>query len=399
MKSNFKTSTIVILTAVITCILTNTVRDIMFVRDNGKVNNKVSDVVNIIKNYSLYDIDEEKMADYAAAGAVLSLEDHYSNYFTKEEFKSFQTNLSNSFFGIGIVVTVDAEVNKMIVVSPIDGGPAAAAGILTGDYIVAVDGVEYNGEQMSEAVAVMRGDNIEDKEGTNVTVTIERDGERHDYTVVRAVVENDSVNEKMLENNIGYIRITSFNADDAETEDAYDTYSEFRESLDKLKADGMEKLIIDLRGNPGGSLTVVNKIADELLPTGIITYTETKDGKRSDYTSKEGALDIPMVVLVNGGSASASEVLTGALKDYDKAEIIGTKTFGKGIVQTLIPLSDGSGVSVTTSKYYSPNGVCIHGVGIEPDIVVEMDETKQISLLTPEEDIQLQKAVEVLNNK
>ena len=158
----------------------------------------------------------------------------------------------------------------------------------------------------------------------------------------------------------------------------------------------MKKLIIDLRNNPGGSLTVVNKIADELLPEGIITYTEDKKGSRTDYSSKEGELYIPIAVLVNGNSASASEVLTGALKDYKKATIIGEKTFGKGIVQSVIPLGDGSGISVTTAKYFSPNGVCIHGVGIEPDIVVEMDNNKQISDLSYEEDIQLKKAVEVL---
>lgn len=200
----------------------------------------------------------------------------------------------------------------------------------------------------------------------------------------------------MLDDSIGYVRITAFNSADVEDETAKDTYDEFSESLNILKEQGMKSLVLDLRGNPGGSLDVVIKIADELLPYGIITYTEDKNGKRQDYTSNEGELGMPIAVLVDNSSASASEVLTGALKDFEKAKIVGEKTFGKGIVQTMFNLSDGSGLTVTTSKYYSPNGTCIHGIGIEPDVVVEMDSEKQISELTYDEDIQLQKAVEIL---
>ena len=396
MESNKKTIKIIAITAVITCLLTNTVRDIMYVNDNGVVNNKVKKVADIINTYGLFDIDEEKMADYAATGLAVSVDDHYTNYYNKEEFASFNTSLSNSFYGIGIVISVDTKTNKLIVVSPIEGGPSANAGIMPGDYIVAVDGVEYSGNQMNEAVSLMRGDSLEDKKGTQVTVTVERAGTRNDYVITRDIVRINSVNSKMVDDEIGYIRITAFNAVDDKSDGSQDTYDEFIAAIDSLKAEGMKKLVIDLRNNPGGSLSVVNKIADELLPAGIITYTETKTGKREEYTSSAGELGIPMTVLVNGGSASASEVLTGALKDYKKATVIGTKTFGKGVVQTVIPLGDGSGISLTTSKYYSPSGVCIHGIGIEPDIVVEADETKQISDLSVDEDIQLQKAIEVL---
>ena len=396
MESNKKTIKIIAITAVITCLLTNTVRDIMYVNDNGVVNNKVKKVADIINTYGLFDIDEEKMADYAATGLAVSVDDHYTNYYNKEEFASFNTSLSNSFYGIGIVISVDTTTNKLIVVSPIEGGPSAKAGIMPGDYIVAVDGVEYSGNQMNEAVSLMRGDSLEDKKGTQVTVTVERAGIRNDYVITRDIVRINSVNSKMVDDEIGYVRITAFNAVDDKSDGSQDTYDEFIAAIDSLKAEGMKKLVIDLRNNPGGSLSVVNKIADELLPAGIITYTETKTGKREEYTSSAGELGIPMTVLVNGGSASASEVLTGALKDYKKATVIGTKTFGKGVVQTVIPLGDGSGISLTTSKYYSPSGVCIHGIGIEPDIVVEADETKQISDLSVDEDIQLQKAIEVL---
>lgn len=396
MESNKKTIKIIAVTAAVTCLLTNTVRDIMYVRDNGVINHKVKKVANIISDYGLYDIDEEKMADYAATGLAVAVDDHYTNYYSKEEFASFNTSLSNSFYGIGIVISVDPETNKLVVVSPIEGGPSANAGILPGDYIVAVDGVEYSGDQMNEAVSLMRGDSLENKKGTQVTVTIERNGARSDYVITRDIVRINSVNSKMLDDEVAYVRITAFNAVDDKSDGSQDTYDEFKAAIDSLQQEGMKKLVIDLRNNPGGSLSVVNKIADELLPAGIITYTETKTGKRQDYTSTAGELGIPMAVLVNGGSASASEVLTGALKDYKKATIIGTKTFGKGIVQTVIPLGDGSGISLTTSKYFSPSGVCIHGVGIEPDIVVEADETKQISDLSVEEDVQLQKAIEVL---
>ena len=396
MESNKKTIKIIAITAVITCLLTNTVRDIMYVNNNGVVNNKVKKVADIINTYGLFDIDEEKMADYAATGLAVSVDDHYTNYYNKEEFASFNTSLSNSFYGIGIVISVDTTTNKLIVVSPIEGGPSANAGIMPGDFIVAVDGVEYSGNQMNEAVSLMRGDSLEDKKGTQVTVTVERAGIRNDYVITRDIVRINSVNSKMVDDEIGYVRITAFNAVDDKSDGSQDTYDEFIAAIDSLKAEGMKKLVKDLRNNPGGSLSVVNKIADELLPAGIITYTETKTGKREEYTSSAGELGIPMTVLVNGGSASASEVLTGALKDYKKATVIGTKTFGKGVVQTVIPLGDGSGISLTTSKYYSPSGVCIHGIGIEPDIVVEADETKQISDLSVDEDIQLQKAIEVL---
>ncbi|MDY3928141.1 MAG: S41 family peptidase [Clostridia bacterium] len=396
MEEKKKMITAITITALATCLLTNTVRDLMYVQDNGVINNKVSKIAKIINDYCIFDLDKEKMSDYAASGLTLAVDDQYTNYYTKQQFESYKTNLSNSFYGIGIVISVDAEVNKLVVVSAIEGGPSAKAGILSGDYITAVDGVEYTGDEMDDAVSVMRGDDLKEKKGTKVTVTVERGGQKTNYEITRDIVKNDSVSEKMLDDGIGYIRITAFNSADENDEEAKDTYDEFMESLNNLKEGGMKKLIIDLRNNPGGSLTVVNKIADELLPEGIITYTEDKKGSRTDYSSKEGELNIPMAVLVNGNSASASEVLTGALKDYKKATIIGEKTFGKGIVQSVIPLGDGSGISVTTAKYFSPNGVCIHGVGIEPDIVVEMDNNKQISDLSYEEDIQLKKAVEVL---
>ncbi|MBR5809241.1 MAG: S41 family peptidase, partial [Clostridia bacterium] len=215
-----------------------------------------------------------------------------------------------------------------------------------------------------------------------------------EVTITREKVTKKSVESKMLQDNIGYIKITGFEGKLKKTEE--DTYDEFVEHLLALKSAGMEKMIIDLRDNPGGDLRVVCNIADALLPKGVITYTEDKYGKQEFIYSDEDQLDIPVAVIVNGGSASASEVLTGALKDHKKATVIGTKTYGKGIVQGVFPFSDGSGMSITTARYFSPSGVCIHGIGIEPDINVELNTTKALSELSINEDTQLKKAIDIL---
>lgn len=275
----------------------------------------------------------------------------------------------------------------------------ARAGILAGDYILAIDGQEYTGDEFNDAVNKMRGFDVEDARETPVKLTIQRDGgEPFIVEVKRDTVEKDTVKAKMMSDGIAYMRISAFDSKDQNDEEARDTFDEFNENIEELKTQGMKKLVIDLRDNPGGDLNVVAQIADKLLPSGIITYTEDKNGKKNTIYSDDKETDMPMAVLVNGGSASASEVLTGALKDYDKAIVIGTKTYGKGIVQTVYPFSDGSGMSVTTARYFSPNGVCIHGVGIEPDIQAELPAglEKPITDLTLEEDTQLQKAIEIL---
>ena len=399
MKGNKKTFAIICITALITCLLTNTYRDIMFVQKNGKINYKVSSVANILNEYSIFDIDEEKAADYAAIGMASAVDDIYTVYYPEDEFSSYKTILSNSFCGVGVTIVSDIENDRIVVESVVEGSPAEKAGITKGDVIIGVDDTKFSANQLSEAADAMSGANEENPKGTIVKVTVERNGERIDCFVTRDEVKINSVTEKMITGTkIGYMRISAFNIKDQNSENALDTYDEFVESLEILRESGMEKLIIDLRGNPGGSLDIVTKIADEILPEGIVTYTLDKKGKRVDYTSKEGELNIPIAVLVNGESASAAEVLTGALKDYEKATVIGTKTYGKGIVQTVFPLNDGSGLSVTTSKYYSPKGNCIHEIGIEPDMVVEMDKGLDISTIGYDSDIQLKKAVEYLKS-
>ncbi len=389
----------IVLTALITCLVTNTVRDAMHTQSNQGLDRKVKTVADIISNYSIYENDETKMADAAAAAMVHSLDDPYTNYYSKDEYSDLMSEIQNSYVGIGVIIGVDVSANKLIVISPIEGQAAEKSGILAGDYITAVDGTPYTGDRMEEAVSVIKGRNLKDIEGTSVTLTVERDGKVFDIGVQRGVVSRESVSAKIIEEDIGYIRITQFNSSNKDVKDSKDTFDEFSEKMAELKNKNIKSLVIDVRNNPGGDLSVVTKICDYLLPQGVITYTEDKNGRREYYESEQGSIDLPMAVLVNGGSASASEVLSGALKDFDKAELVGEKTFGKGVVQTVIPLYDGSGLTVTSAKYYTPTGVCIHDMGIEPDILVPMDTEKSISQLSYEEDVQLKKAVEILKNK
>lgn len=388
-----KTVKTVIITATITLFLTRIFYGTILKPYDNEVTKKVTTINKIIKEKGLYDVNEEELADYAAAGLTLGIDDKYTNYYTKEQFKDFLDNVTNGSYTIGVVVTVDAE-NRIIVQSVLEDSAAYKAGVKTGDIILEVNSVKYNGDELEKAVSVMRGDDIEEVEGTKLNLKILRDISENNLTITRERIKFNSVKSKMLENNIGYLRITSFN--NASDEDgSKDTYDEFIEHLQNLKINNMNKFILDLRNNPGGSLDVVKKIADELLPEGIITYTEDKKGNRIEYKSDSDELNVPIIVLVNGNSASASEVLTGALKDYNKATIVGTKTYGKGVVQSVIPLSDGSGISITTSKYFTPKGICIHDVGIEPDVVIESDEDFGIA---QNNDIQLKHAIELFSN-
>lgn len=388
-----KTVKTVIITATITLFLTRIFYGTILKPYDNEVTKKITTINKIIKEKGLYDVNEEELADYAAAGLTLGIDDKYTNYYTKEQFKDFLDNVTNGSYTIGVVVTVDAE-NRIIVQSVLEDSAAYKAGVKTGDIILEVNSVKYNGDELEKAVSVMRGDDIEQVEGTKLNLKILRNNAENNLTIIREKKKFNSVKSKMLENNIGYLRITSFN--NASDEDgSKDTYDEFIEHLQNLKINNMNKFILDLRNNPGGSLDVVKKITDELLPEGIITYTEDKKGNRIEYKSDSDELNVPIIVLVNGNSASASEVLTGALKDYNKATIVGTKTYGKGVVQSVIPLSDGSGISITTSKYFTPKGICIHDVGIEPDVVIESDEDFGIA---QNNDIQLKHAIELFSN-
>ena len=376
----------IIITALITFFVTTSVSSFITDLFQGESIEKISIVKEMLSEYSLFEVDEEKVADYAAMAIAASVEDPYTAYFTKEEFSSYKDNIMSSYVGMGAMLGADMMENVITVVSTVEGGPAYKAGLKSGDKIISIDGENYGASQLSEASMYIKSG----EEGTSVALMIEREGKgQFEVTITREKVTKKSVESKMLQDNIGYIKITGFEGKLKKTEE--DTYDEFVEHLLALKSAGMEKMIIDLRDNPGGDLRVVCNIADALLPKGVITYTEDKYGKQEFIYSDEDQLDIPVAVIVNGGSASASEVLTGALKDHKKATVIGTKTYGKGIVQGVFPFSDGSGMSITTARYFSPSGVCIHGIGIEPDINVELNTTKALSELSINEDTQLKR--------
>ncbi|MDD6735044.1 MAG: S41 family peptidase [Clostridiales bacterium] len=383
----------IVITALVTCLATNVVRDVTYVTNEGRSLRKISAVKKMLSNYSLFDIDEEKVADYASMAMAAAIDDPYTAYYPKEDFSSYKSNIMSTYVGIGATLGADIESDRLVVVSPMEDSPAEKSGIRSGDIITAIDGKQFGANQLSEAATYLKNG----EEGTDVALTLNREGTgQFDVTVTRSEIIKISVKSKMLSDNIGYVRITGFESKG--TAKSNSTYDEFREHMSALQSAGMERLIIDLRDNPGGDLNVVCDIADMLLPKGIITYTEDKHGKRTTMNSDSNEVDMPMAVLVNGGSASASEILTGALKDYKKATVIGTKTYGKGIVQTVYPFTDGSGISITTAKYYTPSGVCIHQIGIEPDITVEMNTNKAISELELSEDTQLQKAIETVLN-
>lgn len=403
--SKRKWITITVLIVIITNILTFTVSNMIALKFDKKVivstseyesmastcmkYAKIMELENYIKSNFLYDVDDEKLMEGQIKGMFESLDDPYSVYMNSDEFKSFTEQNEGVYGGVGIIVTPGDD-NLITVVSPIEGTPGERAGLKTGDKIVKVNGEEFTADRMDEAVKKMKGE-----PNTTVTITILRtskDGKKEymDIDIVREEIRLVTVKSDIIEGNIGYINITSF--DEL-------TYKDFKEHLNKLIDKDIKGLILDLRNNPGGLLDVCVDIADELLGEGIVVYTETKDGERQYEYSDKSAIKLPLIVLVNEGSASASEILAGAIKDYKRGLLIGNKTFGKGIVQRIRGLRDGSGFKLTVSEYFTPNGTNIHGIGIEPDITVDLPEDiTEIGVENLKEDTQLQRAIEEMKN-
>ena len=346
---------------------------------------KVEVIENTIKEYYLEETDRSTLENGIYTGLVNALEDPYSVYYSAEELKELQMSTEGIYYGIGAYISKAATEEYCVISGTIANTPAEEAGLRADDIIYKVDGVDVAGMDITEVVALIKGE-----EGTQVVLTLVREGES-DYLeipVERRKIESPTVSSEMLENSIGYIEITEF---DDVTED------QFAESLAECKGKGMKALILDLRSNPGGNLSTVCEISRMVLPKGMIVYTEDKYGNRDEYTC-DGMrqIQVPVVVLVNGYSASASEILAGAMKDHGIATIMGTTTFGKGIVQRVISLSDGSAVKLTVSKYYTPNGNDIHEKGIEPDVEVEFDAD---AYYNEGVDNQLQEAVKYLSEK
>lgn len=341
----------------------------------------------IDKYYYLDEVSDEELDDGIYKGMLDALGDPYSEYYTAEELTAMMEQSQGVYYGIGAYVSLDTATSLPKITGLIEGSPAEEVDLRPNDIIYEVDGTSTYGMSLTEAVALIKGE-----EGTEVVLTIIREGES-DYLkvpVTRRKVESPTVNFEMLDETTAYIQITEF--DEV-------TIDQFTEALAMAKGSGMEGLILDLRANPGGNLTAVVAIARMLLPEGMIVYTEDKYGERSEYTCDgKNQLDVPLVVLIDMNSASASEILAGAIKDYGIGTLVGTTTYGKGIVQQIIPFSDGSAVKLTISSYFTPNGNNIHGIGIEPDIEIEFDGETYYGT-EDHYDNQLEKAKEVLWEK
>ncbi|MDD4066540.1 MAG: S41 family peptidase [Clostridia bacterium] len=333
-------------------------------------------VYDIIKSKYYDEIDEDKLVKSAIMGMVSGLGDPYSYYMDLDEYADFNVEISGSFSGVGLELRYNVEYNVIEVVTPIKNTPSSKTNIKTGDYVLAVNGIEYKGEELYNAVSNIRGE-----AGTKVTLTIQPlKGEQYDIEIVRAVIDINQIEYEMLKNNIGYIDIASFDQN---------VSLDFSNAYFELTKQGAKSIIIDLRNNPGGYMSGALSIANLFIKNGILVSTVDKDGKRTDYPATSNGYDIPIVILINESSASASEILTGALKDHGIATVVGTKSYGKGLIQEIVGLSNNGAVRVTIAEYYTPNYNKINKIGITPDVVIEDNEKTKI-------DEQLEKAIEIL---
>ena len=351
---------------------------------NSETLSKIDQLEKYIKAYYYEDVDDKDLENGLYYGIMNGVGDPYTVYYSPEEYKDMTASWNGNYEGIGAYLRMDTEVGYATIESFIEGGSAKESGELNvGDYIVAVDGMEMYGKTLNEVVSYVRGE-----EGTFVTLTVEGVDGKKDVTLERRKIDTPTVEYSEKDNGIWYIKISEFDAI---------TTSQFEEAINAARDADMKGLIIDLRGNPGGNLDVVVDICRELLPKGLIVYTEDKYGVRNEFSCDgKKEIDVPMVVLIDGGSASASEIMAGAIKDYGVGTLIGTTTYGKGIVQSILPLGDGSAIKITTSKYYTPNGNNIHKIGIEPDEEVKFDSEKY---LEDETDNQLDYAMDYLKDK
>lgn len=348
---------------------------------------KMDVIEDFLDRYYVDDLDKDMLNEGMFAGLVAGVGDRYTYYMTKDYLEKYLQNTGGHFEGIGVTV-FQSEDGGVVVYSLMEGYPAQKAGVLAGDIIQKIDGEDVTGLTLSDVAEKMRG-----PVGSTVKLDVFRPstGANQTFTLKREDVIMKSVESRMLDKEKGYIRISGFKEN---------TYDQFMAALKELQAQGMKGLVLDLRNNPGGLVRSVYLIGDELLPKGVMVYTEDKEGKREELICDDKYLDIPMVVLVNGNSASASEIFAGAAKDMGAATLVGTQTFGKGLVQRLFTLPDGSGLNITIQKYFTPNGISIHGTGITPDKVVELpagyEDAKDIPLV---DDTQLKEGISVLDEK
>jgi carboxyl-terminal processing protease len=350
-----------------------------------KVFNKAEYIKKLIDEYYYYEGDMANIEQGLYAGMVAALGDPYSVYYDKESFKAMMESTVGTYCGIGVVVQQNMETMTISVVNPYKDCPGYEAGMRPGDIILGTDEVDFTGMDINEAVSYIRGE-----ENTTVKIKVLRGEEELTFDVTRKVIDIQTVSYELLEGNIAYIKIESF--DEV-------TYGQFKEAMTNAKKDNCVGYIFDVRDNGGGLYDTVVDMLDDLLPKGKIVYTEDKYGHKETEFSDEDCIDKPIAVLTNGNSASASEIFAGAIQDYGTGKIIGTQTFGKGIVQSIIPLGDGTAVKLTVSSYFTPNGRNIHGEGIAPDQVVELPEEKEAyenGYIKRECDTQLNEAVKYI---
>ena len=340
----------------------------------------------IIDEYYLGDVDEEKLKEGALKGYIEAIGDEYTEYYTKEEMDSFEEDTLGNFTGIGIYMVKDTENNVIKVLTPIDGTPAYNAGIQPGDIISKVDGVEYTGEQMTEAANKIKGE-----VGTTVKLGIIRGTENLELEIKRENIKINHVESKTLDNNIGYLKLSTFDEGCAD---------EFKQRYDELNANkNIKALVVDLRNNGGGLVEEALNIADYFTDkdSKLLITVDKKEKEEIRKAKQSKYINVPVVVLINENTASASEILAGALRDNGIAKIVGTKSYGKGVIQEVLTLQDGTGIKITTNEYFTPNKTKINKVGIEPDETVNLPETvKNVLTVEEKDDTQLQKAEEIL---
>lgn len=390
----YKIIMLVVLTSIITFIVTTIAlyktignSNIRYIpSDSTSIGQKIAYYKKFIDENYIYDIDEKTMLESAIKGYFEGLGDQYSEYITKEEMQDYMADATGKYVGIGIYITNNTQTNQIVVIMPMKGSPSEEAGIKSGDIILKIDGKEYKGENLTEA-----SNKLKAEEGTKVKLEILRNEETLEIEVERRTIKVNHIESEVLENDIGYIGISTF--DDG-------CYEEFMQNYNNIKEKNIKSLIIDLRNNGGGIVEEATNIADMFTDKGATLLITTGKDKKEEITKakKDKTIDIPVVILVNENTASASEILTAAIKENseDTVKVVGTTTYGKGVIQSIFTLKDGSGIKLTTNEYYTPKHNTINKVGITPEYEIEFPEGESIYNIDKKEDTQLQKAIELL---